>query len=262
MTTAVRKIIKKSGLFCKTLLAFIARSSCCLCGGAVDRGENFFCGDCRSSIRMSLTPVCCDRCGRKVSPYSVTDAGLGCRRCLDEEFEFDCITAVGIYDGRLRDMILKLKLSDRTELAEPLGELFATAFGRSDFAGGTDYIAAVPMHWKKRWKRGYNSPGLIAKKLCKKNPGIKFSDCLVRIRHTENQAGLTMAGRRRNVKGAFAVRKGVDFTGSNICLVDDVKTSGATLSECAAVLKEAGAVRVFAVTAAVAGQKDTERYRL
>ena len=83
-----------------------------------------------------------------------------------------------------------------------------------------------------------------------------ISTDLVRCRHTQKQWNLTMAGRKRNVAGAFAVRRGHDFAKRTICLVDDITTSHATLNECARTLKEAGAQNVFAAVAAVAMQNE------
>ena len=112
----------------------------------------------------------------------------------------------------------------------------------------------VPLHWRRRFQRGFNQSALIAKGLTLDN--AQFNTDLVRIRYTQQQIELTVAARKRNVEGAFAVRKGHNFKGKNICLVDDVKTTGATLNECAKVLKEAGAGKVFAFVLAVTGQKD------
>ncbi len=204
---------------------------------------------------MSLTQACCKKCGKEVSEYGITESEFGCGRCFGEEFAFDNISSAGVYQGHLREMILKFKLSDRTELLEPLSELFAMAFAQADFSEQIDYVAAVPMHWRKRFGRGYNPPQLIAKKICRSKSNIKLCNDIVRVRNTENQAGLTVAGRKRNVKGAFALRCGSDFSGKNVCLIDDVKTTGATLNECAKAFRQAGAEKVFAMVLAVAGQK-------
>lgn len=149
-------------------------------------------------------------------------------------------------------MILKLK-HDRAELKVTLGRLTKSALESSDFANDIDMLVPVPLHWLRRLSRGYNQSLLIAKQL--KQPGVKINDSLVRIRNTKQQTDCTTFNKRaKNVAGAFAVRVGHPFAGKNICLVDDIKTSGATLSECAKVLKQAGAAKVFAAVIAVAGQ--------
>lgn len=146
-------------------------------------------------------------------------------------------------------------MSDRTYLLEPLLNLARDAILRSDFSDSADFIVPVPLHWRRRFQRGFNQSALIAKGLNFGN--ARFNTDLVRIRYTQQQTELTTAAaRRKNVKGAFAVRKGHNFKGKNICLVDDVKTTGATLNECAKTLKEAGANKVFAFVLAVAGQHE------
>jgi len=93
----------------------------------------------------------------------------------------------------------------------------------------------------------------MAKKL--NHPTAKISTALVRIRRTKSQPAMASpAARAKNVAGAFAVRYGHNFNNRKICLVDDIKTTGATLNECAKTLKQAGALKVFAFVLAVAGQ--------
>jgi ComF family protein len=112
----------------------------------------------------------------------------------------------------------------------------------------------VPLHWTRRLRRGYNQSQLLAKQL--HQPRARISTDLVRVRRTRAQPQVaTPAARARNVAGAFVVRYGHGFAGRRVCLVDDIKTSGATLNECAKALKEAGAARVYALVLAVAGQK-------
>jgi len=149
---------------------------------------------------------------------------------------------------------VRFKLADRTYLLEPFLSLARDAVIRADFPEPVDFVVPVPLHWRRRFQRGFNQSALIAKGLNFGN--AKFNTDLVRIRYTQEQALLTAAARGKNVKGAFAVRKGHNFKGKNICLIDDIKTTGATLNECAKILKEAGANKVFAFVLAVAGQKD------
>ena len=166
---------------------------------------------------------------------------------------FDGIARGGVYLGVLREMILLFKLSDRTELDRHLGFLANSALQGSDFHGRIDFFVPVPLHWRRRISRGYNQALVIAKKLT--HSSARINTDLVRIRYTKDQPSMTSFRQRAlNAAGAFAVRQGHTFTGKNVCLIDDVKTSGATLNECARVLKQAGATNVFALVLAVAGQ--------
>ncbi|TFG47772.1 MAG: ComF family protein, partial [Candidatus Brocadiia bacterium] len=177
----------------------------------------------------------------------------GCGQCQGMEIHFDGIARAGVYDKSLQRMILGFKLSGSIELDSMLGFLMRSAFEGSEFCGETDVIVPVPIHWTRRFWRGFNQAHVLSKFI--KGNGVKINTDLVRIRRTKAQTVMaSAASRAKNVKGAFAVRYGHGFPGKRICLVDDIKTTGATLNECAKVLKEAGAAKVYAVVLAVAGQ--------
>ena len=176
-----------------------------------------------------------------------------CPDCQGKEIHFDQIARSGVYSEALRKMILAFKSAGRTELDAVLGFLAGSALQGSDFCNDIDFFVPVPLHWWRRLVRGYNQSHIIAGKL--KRPEAKINTDLVRIRHTRLQPTMASpAARAKNVAGAFAVRYGHKFTGKNICLIDDIKTTGATLNECAKTLKQAGAAKVFALVLAVAGQ--------
>ena len=152
-------------------------------------------------------------------------------------------------------MILAFK-NGRSELDTVLGPLVDAALQGSGFHEDVEWLVPVPLHWTRRLARGYNQSHLIARRLTRRRARICTD--LVRIRRTRLQPAVaTPAARARNVAGAFAVRADHRFSGRTVCLIDDIKTSGATLNECARVLKEAGAARVYAVVLAVAGQRMT-----
>jgi len=156
----------------------------------------------------------------------------------------------------LSSLIVRFKLADRTHLLPVLADFAQNAVYKADFFHSVDFVVPVPLHWRRRFQRGFNQSSLIAKNL--KLGEAKFNTDVVKICHTKDQVGLTFAARKKNLQGAFAVRKGHSFKSKNVCLIDDVKTTGATLDECAKVLKEAGADKVFAFVLAVAGQKDND----
>lgn len=117
-----------------------------------------------------------------------------------------------------------------------------------------DAIVPVPLHWKRRWRRGFNQSELLAKELSRRRrmPVVK---ALRRVRPTANQAGLTSAARRRNIAGAFQAKPGANLRGKRVLLIDDVFTTGATASACAAALKRAGAASVSLLTLARADRR-------
>jgi len=223
---------------------------CLNCRGNPVEGEDL-CAECWEKIVSVCGAEYCRRCGKEASPYGIR--GGACSNCRDEEICFDGIARAGIYDKAFRETILHFK-HGRSELDAVLGGFLKPAFEASGFYNEIDFIVPVPLHWYKRMKRGYNQSYLLAKQL--KHPSAKISTELVRIRNTEEQPNMKSDyGRARNVEGAFAVRERHRFAGRKICLVDDIKTTGATLNECAKILKEVGVAKVFALVLAVAGQK-------
>jgi len=223
---------------------------CNSCGTSISEDQNGLCRRCWEELLACAAGDYCSRCGRDASKYAAV--GTGCANCQDRKLHFDGIARGGVYDGSLRNMILAFKFRDRTELDSQLCFMVNSALAGSEFLEQIDVFVAVPLHWRRRLERGYNQ-SLI---LCKGIEGAKgkISADFVRTRYTARQWNLSPAKRRRNVAGAFAVRKGHRFAGRTVCLVDDITTSAATLNECAKTLKEAGAERVFAVVAAVAMQ--------
>lgn len=228
---------------------------CVNCGQSISETDKILCESCWSSVLSGSGGDYCPRCGVDISRYAVV-AGA-CPRCQGKEIFFDGIVRGGIYGDTLRHMILSFK-NDKTEMQTILSFLVNSAFEGSGFYETIDFFVPVPLHWRRRFLRGYNQSLVLAKKM--KHPQAKVNMDLVRIRHTKAQPELKSEFQKaKNVADAFAVRHGHTFAGQNICLVDDIKTTGATLNECARTLKEAGAVKVFAVVLAVAGQGENKR---
>ena len=126
-----------------------------------------------------------------------------------------------------------------------------SALQGSSFRDEIDVFVPVPLHWRRRLERGFNQSLILCKGL--EHHG-RINTELVRTRYTQRQWNLSLGKRRKNVADAFAVRRGHDFSGKNVCLVDDITTTRATLEECAKTLKQAGAQKVFALVGAVAMQ--------
>jgi ComF family protein len=223
---------------------------CANCGESNCESDSDLCRDCWSELLTLTGGDYCPRCGRDASRYAIVNGT--CPGCLEKEISFDGIARSGVYAGALRDIILAFK-NGRTELDKILDFLCNAALQGSTFYGEIELFVPVPLHWSRRLRRGYNQSLVLAKRL--KHPTTKINTDLVRIYRTKLQPKMTsFAARAANVAGAFAVRRGHNFAGRKICLVDDIKTSGATLNECAKTLKDAGTSKVFALVLAVAGQ--------
>mgnify|MGYP000141275225 CR=1 FL=1 len=117
---------------------------------------------------------------------------------------------------------------------------------------GADLITGVPLHPRRLLRRRYNQAALIADELGRKHPGLAVPDLMQRIRATRSQGGLSGSARRRNLRAAFAVTAAhaERVRGAHVVLVDDVITTGATVSECARVLRRAGAAEITVLAVA------------
>ena len=166
-----------------------------------------------------------------------------CRRGLTG---FDAAFSYGEYEGRLRQLIHLFKYGRLKPLARPLGKLLASALPRD---WRYDMVIPMPLHWRRSWERGFNQSELLARVVAERL-GAPLVNAVCRKRRTPSQAGLTNAQRRTNVAGAFACSKKFSVKDLHVLLVDDVLTTGATASACAAVLKRAGAKRVTVLTLA------------
>ncbi len=190
----------------------------------------FFCRACR-------TPFADD--------YPLDENDL-CTVCREGLANFDAAYSFGSYEGSLQQLIHLFKYAKIETLAEPLSRFLLQALPlESNF----DLVMAMPMHWRKRWERGFNQAELLAKPVARRY-GLPLADNLRRTRYTKSQAGLTESARRDNLRGSFVVRHPEQVAGKRILLIDDVFTTGSTLRAAAAVLKAAGTAQVAALTLA------------
>ncbi len=216
---------------------------CLSCGAAVDR-QGGICAECWDGINFIAAPMC-KTCGL---PFDY-DPGDGadeteCGACLRSPPVFDRARAVFRYDELSRHLVLAFKHGDRTEGAPSFGAWMARA--GAELLVDADLIVPVPLHWRRLFTRRFNQSALLAQALGRIANRPALADALVRKRATRSQGGLSPAGRRRNVAGAFAVRAlhADTVRDRRVILVDDVMTTGATLAACARTLKRAGAARV------------------
>lgn len=158
--------------------------------------------------------------------------------------------AACLYDEASRELILKLKHADRTDLAGLMARWISRA--AADLLAEADAVAPAPLHPWRLLRRRYNQAAEIARPLARAAGLAYLPDALVRVRHTASQGGKSGSGRRRNVAGAFVVpeRRRRQVEGRRILLVDDVLTTGATAEACARALLQAGARAVDLAVAA------------
>jgi ComF family protein len=169
---------------------------------------------------------------------------------LQGVFHFDWARSAVLYRGEVRERIHQLKFSRQLYQVPMMVDLLARAVAQGTDWPAFELIVPVPLHSRRLQQRGFNQAGLIARKLGPKLGLPVHLGVLVRRRWTEPQTRLGRTERLHNVKGAFAVTKAAVVRERCVLLVDDVYTTGTTLSEGARVLKAAGAGMVGALTIA------------
>lgn len=222
------------------------------CAACQVLSAKFLCRACQSSLRF-IGPPLCRRCGLPFDP-----AGKGgdlCSDCRRDTFHFDRARSVTVYESPIRECLLGFKYSNRSAWATPLGTLMADYWSSqpqfcSEFPITVDAIVPIPLHRSRLKQRGFNQSELLGRQMGKLLKVPVHAGALERTRQTTPQIELTGPQRRQNVRGAFTVSKSAEIHGRAILLVDDVMTTGATLDECARVLRRHGATRVVAYTLA------------
>lgn len=208
------------------------------------------CATCWSQIRQVSHPLC-RVCGDALPSWRVISLPLElCPRCRRRRSAVDAARAVGHYEGSLRGILHAFKYEGRRGLAAPLAEMVRVA--GADLLGDADVVVPVPLHPWRRIRRGFNQADELARRL-----GVPTLRVLYRRRATPPQTGLSAGARRRNVRRAFTISPFLPrarvrrlIAGSVVVVIDDVRTTGATLEACAVTLKAAGAREVRALTVA------------
>jgi len=190
----------------------------------------YYCVSCRTPFRNA---------------FPLDERGV-CALCRSGMRGFDAAYCYGSYEGLLREWIHLYKYGRIKTLSRPLGDLLARAVPRDE---PFDALVPVPLHWRRRWQRGFNQSDLLARGLSRRI-GLPLLKALRRFRATGVQAGLSNTGRRRNVAAAFRCPDPRQVNGKRILLIDDVMTTGSTGAACALALKRAGAARVALLTVA------------
>lgn len=238
-----------SGLY-DAALALLYPQSCAVCGESVEtRDDGIACAACWNATRIfSEDELTCWKCGLPslgvVEPSQKRE--VRCRRCDDEPFT--AARACGAYEGALRASVLALKREPH--VSPRLARLLSETQAREPLNGATRIIP-VPLHHQRQRERGFNQAAALGRALARlsKLPLDEWS--VARSLHSErHRAGMDARARRESIAGAFTIERPRLIEGERVLLVDDVFTTGATVSACAGALKEAGALEVFVLTVA------------
>jgi ComF family protein len=223
------------------IFSLVFPDDCRICGEALREVSRVpVCAKCALDPQPMVAEHFCASCRTPfVNAFPLDESGR-CTLCRLGLTGFDAVYSYGSYEGSLRKLIHLFKFDKVHTLAAPLAKFMALALPREE---RFDVIVPMPLHWKRRWERGFNQSELLAREIGRRW-NVPLEKTLRRVKPTAPQAGLTNARRRANVSGAFAARRSRRLQGARVLLVDDVMTTGATAAACARVLKRAGAAHV------------------
>jgi ComF family protein len=208
----------------------------------------------------------CDRCGEALDidmesaglAGQLLDEGVLCSECRADPPMFERAVAYAVYQGELREMVHLLKYERMELVAKLLGGMLAESILTLEVEAAHELlVVAVPLFPAKQRQRGYNQSALLAdaaiETLRRSHPQWRLRPqhtLMERHRDTRSQFELNSVSRRRNIQGAFRVNPNAIAPGSEVLLVDDIYTTGATARECSRVLRRAGASKVWVATLA------------
>ncbi len=201
--------------------------TCILCGQVtINRDFSQVCSGCLEGLRPIQEPVCLV-CGQPLPGgiYSFADT---CSSCRSDPPAFDMARAWGPYQGELRELLRSLKYHNLKPLTRPLSGLLETVFDLQ-FPNSFDFIIPVPLHKKRLAQRGYDQARLLSRELSSRT-GIPTLEGVARSKDTLPQHGLSSTRRRQNMAGAFTLKKELPLENSRILVLDDVFTTGSTVS--------------------------------
>lgn len=221
------------------LLDLLFPPRCAVCGEITDSGM-LICERCLAELPVISGKVC-PRCGAEEARCV----------CTAEQHAYDGVCAPMYYEGNLKNAVYRIKRGHDLFSASVMAGFMADTIKQRHPKTEFSCVVPVPLHFLKKRLKGYNHAEILARETAKHLKIPMNARLLIRRRYTPQQKKLSALDRLMNISGAFAVKEGTKLSGGNILLVDDVKTTGATLSECAKALKSAGAGKVFCLTLAI-----------
>lgn len=219
--------------------------SCLICDTLADECDGFRHGLCASCFAaVTHDPhAACPRCAATVGPY--TDVSRGCLVCRRAGFAFERAYRLGVYAGRLREAVLRMKTPAGEKLAQRMGAVVRDMLVPRLIGQGVTVVVPVPLHWRRRWARGHNQAEGLSRELAAGLGVPHRAGWLVRRKYDPQHRQASASARRHNMVGAFRVCRRASLVGATVLLVDDVMTTGSTLHEAARTLRDAGADRVW-----------------
>ena len=240
-----KKFLQRIGLYA---LELCWSRNCPVCGRSGDRENRHICSACFAKLEWIESGSCCKICETPIATH--VDHEFVCSSCVASKPHYDFLRSSLIYSYPIDYVIQMFKYEGSVFFTEELSEILEGTVKAKFPYEEIDSIIPVPLHKNRILKRGYNQSELLATALSHRLNRAVDTVSFIRKADTPQQARLSHEERSENVKGAFKVVRPEYIRARTILLIDDVTTSGATLNECAKVLKQAGASKVWCLTLA------------
>jgi len=236
----------------KGLKDLIYPNYCLVCKNRIPptNQQELICSECLGKIEQNLPPFCAN-CGRHLTLQALEEnACPNCSRCKTY-FYFDRAFSPCKYTGTVKKLIHEFKYSGKDYLGKPLGKLMHTFIRDYQLPiEYLDFLIPIPLHKSRQREREFNQAEILSYEVAQEFNKKILTNQLIRVKPTKTQTELTFQERCQNVEKSFAVTKPELIKDTNLLLIDDVLTTGATSSEAAKCLKEAGAKKVLLLTLA------------
>lgn len=207
------------------------------------RPAEWLCSTCLDGLNRERHATCCPRCAGDVGPYEVADGR--CRQCRHRRPHVIAAVRAGRYGDAFQQAVHAYKYEHRDDLEELLIAWMIGSVRSAPWLSRAEVVVPVPTHWRHSIGRRRYVPDRLARGVAV-GVGLPYERLLVRTRGGPHQLGLPASQRAINIRGAFALTPGYRIDGARVLLVDDVKTTGATLEECGKTLRQAGVSEVYA----------------
>jgi competence protein ComFC len=234
----------------KGLKDLIYPNCCLVCKNKISstNQRQLICTNCWDKIEQNLPPFCAS-CGRHLTPEAIEKNA--CPSCFRVNFYFDRAFSPCTYTGVVKKLIHEFKYSGKDYLGKPLGKLMHTFIRNYQLPiTHLDFLVPIPLHKSRQREREFNQAEILSQEIAQQFNKQVLTDLLIRVKPTKTQTELTFQERCQNVEKSFSVTKPELIKDTNLLLIDDVLTTGATSNEAARCLKEAGAKKVLLLTLA------------
>jgi competence protein ComFC len=226
--------------------------TCENCGKEIKESKGYaICEDCLSQIKTISSPYCY-QCGKPLSSLVFFEEKAICSDCLNEKGHFYFSRSVAYYQGVMKKCIHLLKYKKQVKLVQPLGNLMVDYLLRNNtiHIREIDLIVPVPLFKEDYTRRGFNQSGLLAEYIAEYFSIPYTEHLLIKNRDNLSQVGLSKKERFNNVRHVYSINSSFEKAFTNVLLIDDIYTTGATVKACCRELKKTSLKKLSVLTLA------------